>query len=61
MLLVSWEKLPSQFCLQLTLLLIPVQATQLDIASTEKIVRLVHNVQKVRKGSSCKFSVDRPG
>lgn len=25
------------------------QATQLDLASTQKIIRLVHNVQKVRK------------
>jgi len=36
--------------LAVDLALIPVQATQLDLASTEKIVRLVHNVQKVRKG-----------
>lgn len=36
--------------LAVDLALIPVQAAQLDLASTEKIVRLVHNVQKVRKG-----------
>lgn len=36
--------------LAVDLALIPVQATQLDLASTEKIIRLVHNVQKVRKG-----------
>lgn len=36
--------------LAVDLALIPAQATQLDLASTEKIVRLVHNVQKVRKG-----------
>jgi chromosome partitioning protein len=36
--------------LAVDLALIPAQAAQLDLASTEKIVRLVHNVQKVRKG-----------
>ncbi|MDX2098076.1 MAG: ParA family protein [Leptolyngbyaceae cyanobacterium bins.59] len=37
--------------LAVDLALIPVQPTKLDLASTEKIVRLVHNVQKVRKGT----------
>jgi chromosome partitioning protein len=36
--------------LAVDLALIPAQATQLDLKSTEKIVRLVHNVQKVRQG-----------